>query len=456
MPQMGESVVEGTIAKWLVKEGDVVTEDQPLVEISTDKVDTEIPSPGAGRIAKIVAAEGETLPVGATLAVIEPAGAEAPAKLKVVAPKAAPKPEPAPIQVKPSPPPQPAPSPQPMQAAGAGLREAEPDETGPRRFSPVVLKIAAEEGIDLSHVPGTGIGGRVSKRDLQRYLDALRKGGTPSVAAQPQTNGSVQSSPRLATSNAATTPAPTQSGPGFKPPVYQPVEGDIVEPFTRRRKLIAEHMVYSKTHSPHVGTVAEVDVTNATRLREKHKDEFARREGFNLTFLPIAAAATVRALKEFPRMNASVVGDSVVTRRAINLGIAMDTDEGLLVPVIKAAEAMSVVGIARAIESLRRKVAEKKITADDLTGGSFTLSNPGREGNLYGFAIINQPQVGILRMGEVKKRPVVVEVDGADAIAIRTMMYLALSYDHRVVDGVLGNSFLYRAARILEEADFEL
>jgi 2-oxoglutarate dehydrogenase E2 component (dihydrolipoamide succinyltransferase) len=457
MPQMGESVVEGTITKWLVKEGDVVIEDQPLVEISTDKVDTEIPSPGAGRIVKIVAAEGQTLPVGATLAVIEPAGADTPAKLKVVAPKAAPKPEPAPVQVKPAPPPpQPAPSPQPMQAAGAGLREAEPDAGGPRRFSPVVLKIAAEEGIDLSHVPGTGIGGRVSKRDLQRYLDTLRKGGMPSVAAQPQTNGAAQSSARPATTAAATAQPPAQSGPGFKPPVYQPVEGDIVEPFTRRRKLIAEHMVYSKTHSPHVGTVAEVDVSNAMRLREKHKAEFARREGFNLTFLPLAAAATVRALKEFPRMNASVVGDSVVIRREINLGIAMDTDEGLLVPVIKAAQTMSVVGIARVIETLRRKIAEKKITPDDLTGGSFTVSNPGREGNLYGFAIINQPQVGILRMGEVKKRPVVVEVDGADAIAIRTMMYLALSYDHRVVDGVLGNSFLYRAARILEEADFEL
>ncbi len=454
MPQMGESVVEGTISKWLVKEGDVVIEDQPLVEISTDKVDTEIPSPGAGRIAKIVAAEGQTLPVGATLAVIEQAGAEAPAKLKVVAPKAAPKPEATPARVKPASPPPAAPSPQPIQAAGAGLREAETDEGGPRRFSPVVLKIAAEEGIDLSRVPGTGIGGRVSKRDLQRYLDTLRKTGTPSVATQPQTNGAAQSGPRPATTAAAATPV--QSGPGFKPPLYQPIEGDIVEPFTRRRKLIAEHMVYSKTHSPHVGTVAEVDVTNAMRLRAKHKDEFARREGFNLTFLPLAAAATVRALKEFPRMNASVVGDSVVTRREINLGIAMDTDEGLLVPVIKAAEGMSVVGIARAIESLRRKVAEKKITADDLAGGSFTLSNPGREGNLYGFAIINQPQVGILRMGEVKKRPVVVEVDGADAIAIRTMMYLALSYDHRVVDGVLGNSFLYRAARILEEADFEL
>ncbi|HYK65317.1 MAG TPA: dihydrolipoamide acetyltransferase family protein [Patescibacteria group bacterium] len=452
MPQMGESVVEGTIAKWLVKEGDVVAEDQPLVEISTDKVDTEIPSPGAGRIAKIVAEEGQTLPVGATLAVIEPAGADAAAKLKVVAPKAAPEPEPAPAITKPSAAPRPTLPAQPMQAAGAHEVEHEPG--GPRRFSPVVLKIAAEEGIDLSRVPGTGIGGRVSKRDLQRYLDSLRKGGAPAASAP--TNGAAQTIARLAPTAPSTTMPTTTQGAAFKPPIYQPVEHDIVEPFTRRRKLIAEHMVFSKTHSPHVGTVAEVDVTRAMRLRDAHKDEFARREGFNLTFLPLAAAATIRALKEFPRMNASVVGDSVVIRREINLGIAMDTDEGLLVPVIKSTQEMSVVGIARAIETLRRKVAEKKITADDLSGGSFTLSNPGREGNLYGFAIINQPQVGILRMGEVKKRPVVVEVDGADAIAIRTMMYLALSYDHRVVDGVLGNSFLYRAARILEEADFEL
>jgi 2-oxoglutarate dehydrogenase E2 component (dihydrolipoamide succinyltransferase) len=341
-----------------------------------------------------------------------------------------------------------------------GQHEVESSGGGSRRFSPVVLKMAAEEGIDLSLVPGTGIGGRVSKRDLQRYLETLRQGGTPASAPSQPANGAAQSparpTPTVAAQAQTSASIPTQLGPGFRPPVYQPVEGDIVEPFTRRRKLIAEHMVFSKTHSPHVGTVAEVDVTNAMRLREAHKDEFARREGFALTFLPIAAAATVRALKEFPRMNASVVGDSVVIRRAINLGIAMDTDEGLLVPVIKSAEGMSVVGIARAMENLRRKVAEKKITADDLAGGSFTLSNPGREGNLYGFAIINQPQVGILRMGEVKKRPVIVEVDGTDALAIRTMMYLALSYDHRVVDGVLGNRFLYRTARILEEADFEL
>lgn len=444
MPQMGESVVEGTVAKWLVKEGDIVVEDQPLVEISTDKVDTEIPSPGAGRIAKIVAAEGQTLPVGAQLAIIEPVGAESGVKLKVV-------PRPEPIAQKPAATPAPTQSISP--ATHAAMNQVESELGAARRFSPVVMKIAAEEGIDLSRVPGTGIGGRVSKRDLQRYLDTLRKGGTPAPAAPAPTNGSAQPASRPATIAAVSLPS---LGPGFRPPIYQPAEGDVVEPFTRRRKLIAEHMVFSKTHSPHVGTVAEVDVTNAMRLREKFKDEFARREGFSLTFLPLAAMATVRALKEFPRMNASVVGDSVVIRRQINLGIAMDTDEGLLVPVIKAAEGMSVVGLARAIESLRRKVAEKKIAADDLSGGSFTLSNPGREGNLYGFAIINQPQVGILRMGEVKKRPVVVDVDGADAIAIRTMMYLALSYDHRVVDGVLGNRFLYRTARILEEADFEL
>ncbi len=276
-----------------------------------------------------------------------------------------------------------------------------------------------------------------------------------------QTNGASHPEPARATSTvspppAIPVPAPTTTGSTFRPPVYQPREGDTVEPFTRRRKLIAEHMVYSKTHSPHVGTVAEVDLTRLTALREAHKNSFQQREGFTLTLLPFAVMATIRALKDFPRMNASVVGDSAVYRREINLGVAMDAEEGLVVPVIKQADTFTVVGLAREIERLRRKVQDKSITADDLSGGSFTLSNPGREGNLYGFAIINQPQVGILRMGEVKKRPVIIEVDGADAFAIRTMMYLALSYDHRVIDGVLGNRFLYRTARILEEADFEL
>jgi len=477
MPQMGESVVEGTIAKWLVKEGDIVTEDQPLVEISTDKVDTEIPSPGAGKIAKLVAEEGQTLPVGAVIALIEQAGkgdGVAAQQAKTAAPQPVARAGQTPPQAAPvapaaaEPKPTPAPkAPVSAPAVAAGAASAAPAQRGDgehRRYSPVVMRMAAEHGLDIERIPGTGIGGRVSKRDVLKYLESLRQGG---ASAAPQAPAAAQHANGAAAAPAPR-PAPEASRPatslppgapttgGYHPPVYQPREGDTVETFTRRRKLIAEHMVYSKTHSPHVGTLAEVDLTMLVRLREMHKKAFQEREGFGLTMLPLAAAATVRALKEFPRMNASVVGDALVIRRQINLGIAMDSDEGLLVPVIKAAETMSVVGLAREMERLRRKVQEKKITADDLSGGSFTLSNPGREGNLYGFAIINQPQVGILRMGEVKKRPVVIEVDGADALAIRTMMYLALSYDHRVVDGVLGNSFLYRTARILEEADFEL
>src|SRR6266851_2486855 len=463
MPQMGESVVEGTVTKWLVKAGDSVQEDQPLCEISTDKVDTEIPSPGTGVIAKLVAAEGQTLPVGALLAVIETAGAGAGA--------AKPSPAPAPakaatamagskapaIAAQPERPAaraqaEPAPAPAPKAPAGP-----------PRRYSPVVLRMAEERGIDLSLVPGTGIGGRVSKRDIEHYLEALQRGQAPTAphngdGARPSDAGAMTATGAGGPGASLTPPPAVPPGTGsvFRPPVYQPREGDSVEPFTRRRKLIAEHMVYSKTHAPHVGTVAEVDLTKTMALREAHKDAFLKREGFSLTLLPFAAIATIWALKEFPRMNASVAGDSVVVRRDINLGIAMDAEEGLVVPVLKGADTLSVVGLAREIERLHRKVIEKSLTADDLSGGSFTLSNPGREGNLYGFAIINQPQVGILRMGEVKKRPVIIEVDGSDAIAILTMMYLALSYDHRVIDGVLGNRFLYRTSRILEYAEFEL
>jgi pyruvate/2-oxoglutarate dehydrogenase complex dihydrolipoamide acyltransferase (E2) component len=478
MPQMGESVVEGTVTKWLVKEGEQVKEDQPLCEISTDKVDTEIPSPSSGVITRLVASEGETLPVGALIALIDAERTGASAKSSAPAfaelrPAVQPTEPPAlrAIRRAPSPPAvasapaviAAAPSAAPMRAAepssGLATVAARPGTTvtdaAPRRYSPVVLRIAEEHGIDLSHIPGSGLGGRISKRDVERYLESLRSGNQ---SAHRQ-NGTAAPSPPSAGGQAATAKASAPlnvAGSVFRPPVYQPREGDTIEAFTRRRKLIAEHMVFSKTHSPHVGTVAEVDLTKLMALRDANKGAFAKSEGFSLTLLPFVAMATVRALKEFPRMNASVVGDSVVIRHEINLGIAMDAEEGLVVPVIKAAEGSSLIGLAREIERLRRKVAERSLEVDDLTGGSFTLSNPGREGNLYGFAIINQPQVGILRMGEVKKRPVVIEINGSDAIAIRTMMYLALSYDHRVIDGVLGNRFLYRTGKILEEADFEL
>jgi len=464
MPQMGESVVEGTVTKWLVKEGDLVKEDQPLCEISTDKVDTEIPSPGTGRIARIVAQEGETIPVGGQLAIIEERdGVRVPEGASRTPVMSAPRPG------APEPPRRPAvrePQSEPAHAASAPVavvRSASPrtqaapgaDGGAPRRYSPVVLRMAQEHGVDLDLISGTGIDGRVTKRDLQQYLDSLRGGSAAVTSPKTALPGAVVTSALKAVPPAAPAAA-GRAGGAYLPPVYQPHQGDLTEPFTRRRKLIAEHMVYSKTHSPHVGTLAEIDMTRVTRLREAHKRGFQEREGFGLTLLPLVAAATVRALKEFPRMNAAVVGDSLVIRKEINLGIAMDTEEGLLVPVLKRAEGMSVVGIAREIETLRRKIADRKITADDLAAGSFTLSNPGREGNLFGFAIINQPQVGILRMGELKKRPVVIDVDGEDAITIRAMMYLALSYDHRVIDGVLGNRFLYRTGKIVEEADFEL
>jgi 2-oxoglutarate dehydrogenase dihydrolipoamide succinyltransferase (E2 component) len=459
MPQMGESVVEGTITNWLVKEGDEVAEDQPLVAISTDKVDTEIPSPSAGKIGRIVAKEGETLPIGALLAVIETAGAGAAPSLR---PVAEPTPvaaapiaveQPIAVEAKPAPAPAPRPIVAPVPPSGDGRgalpqpRPAAAGEGGAPRYSPLVLKMASEQGIDLSQIRGTGLGGRVTKRDVLKYLEspkAAAPAATPTAAVRPVATTPPQ-------------PAAERIAPGaFRPPIYEPREGDVVEPFSRRRKIIAEHMVYSKTHAPHVGTVAEVDMTRVARFREAHKDAFRSREGFNLTILPMVVVATARALREFPRMNASAAGDALVIRKEINIGVAVDTEEGLLVPVIKGADQKSLLGIAREIDTLARKAASRQISADELAGGSFTVSNPGREGNLFGLAIINQPQVGILRMGEIKKTPVVVEVDGSDTIAIRHIMYLALSYDHRVIDGVLGNRFLFRVARILEEAEFTL
>jgi pyruvate/2-oxoglutarate dehydrogenase complex dihydrolipoamide acyltransferase (E2) component len=456
MPQLGESVVEGTLTRWLVKEGDRVSQDQPLAQISTDKVDTDIEAPAAGVIAHLIAHEGDTMPVGAELAVIETAAAEAGAAAAgdggaregaVAEGARAEAPTPS-AGAPPSAAPQPLARPQPAPVFPGRSRAegaAPAGEHPPARYSPLVLKMAADFGIDLSQVRGTGLGGRVTKRDLQNYMEKGRALGAPEAAPAPAAAG-----------GGAPAPAPAAGGSVFRPPVYQVREGDRVEPFTRRRKIIAEHMVYSKTHSPHVGTVAEVDMTRVMRLRERHKDEFARREGFGLTVLPIAVAATAQALREFPGLNASVVNDALVIRRQINIGVAVDTEAGLVVPVIRDADQKSVLGIAREINTLARKALAGELSADDVTGGSFTVTNPGREGNLFGFAIINQPQVGILRMGEIKKTPVVIEVDGADTLAIRPIMYLALSYDHRVVDGVLGNRFLYRVARLLERGEFTI
>ncbi len=414
LPQMGESVVEGTVERWLVHEGDAVEKDQTLCEVTTDKVDAEIPAPEAGVVANLLVPAGQTVPVGTELCVLDTGAAAA------KAPRAVPTAKPAPAV-----------------AAAASAPAADV------RSSPVARRIAAEHGVDLARVP-PGPEGRVGKAEVTAHLER---------ATAPRTPGDV------AAASAATAP-----GKGslldflarMRVPTYAPRESDRVIPFTAIRRRIAEHMVVSKIVSPHVGTVAEVDLARTVQVRERAKDTFEREHGFKLTYLPFVVQAAVRGLRDFPRMNSAVVGETIVERAGIHVGVAVETERGLVVPVIRDADRYSLVGLAEAIQELATRARAREITADELQGGTFTVTNPGREGNLYGFAVINQPQVGILRIGEVRKRPVVVERDGEDLIAIRPTTYLALSYDHRVIDGVTGNGFLYRVAKYLEAGEFEV
>lgn len=407
LPELGESVVEGTVARWLVKEGDRVERDQPIVEVTTDKVDAEIPAPVAGVIEKILAVEGTTIAVGAELARIAEGATAA------VAPTA------------------PAAS-APNAAAG-----------GAQRATPVAKKMADEASLDLRGVAGTGPGGRVTKHDVRR------EAGSAAVAASAPPTSAPARAPRA---SAAREPA------GAKPAflAYQLQQGDKLIPMTPLRRLVAEHMVLSKRVSPHVGTVAEIDMQGVVRVRNEHKRSFQEAHGFGLTFLPFLVHAAVRALREYPRLNASVLEDAIVEKKDIHLGIAVETEKGLVVPVVRHADRLSLTGLAETVEDLSTRARSKKLSADELKGGTFTISNPGRYGNLYGFAIINQPQVGILRMGEIVKRPVVREVGGEDAIVVRPIMHLALSYDHRAVDGAPANGFLHRVRELLEAAEFDL
>jgi 2-oxoglutarate dehydrogenase E2 component (dihydrolipoamide succinyltransferase) len=424
MPQMGESVVEGTVERWLVSEGERVAKDQVLCEITTEKVDAEVVAPEAGVVTKLLVAQGTTVPVGTELATLDAAGgaarvdapvaAKAPAKAPAAAPTA-------PAAAKPAPP-----------ATAKAMQE-------PTRVSPVARRMAEERGLDVGAIPGSGVSGRVTKADV--------------VAAQ--ASSAAPSGP----ASVASAPAPGTLGDflaNLRVPTHRVAPEDKVIPFTAIRRRIAEHMVVSKVVSPHVGTVAEVDLAKLAKLRDRSKKEFERAHGFGLTYLPFAVAATVRALRDFPRMNSAVVGDAIVERAGVHIGVAVETERGLLVPVVKNADRLSLVGLAETINTLAKRARDREISADELAGGTFTLSNPGREGNLYGFAVINQPQVGILRMGEVKKRPIVVDAAGEDTIVIHPMMYLALSYDHRIIDGVTGNGFLYRVGKYLEAAEFEL
>ncbi len=427
LPALGESVVEGTITKWLVKEGDRVERDQPLVEISTDKVDAEIPAPEAGVIERILVPEGETIPVGAALVTIATGAGAATAapKAKAVEAKAA---QPKAVEAK---------KPEAKSAVAPAATAAAPAP----RATPVAKRAAEAAGVDLRGVAATGVGGRVSKSDVAREVAA---------SAAPTASRPIGA------------PAPIHRvalpDRGNQPPYlsYQVQAGDRVIPMTPLRKIVAEHMVLSKQVSPHVGTVAEIDMGAVVRLRDQHKKAFQAQHGFALTFLPFIVAATVRALRDYPRLNASVLDDAIVEKNAIHIGVAVETEKGLVVPVVRDADNRSLAGLAAAIEDISARARNKKLSPDDLRGGTFTVSNPGRHGNLYGFAIINQPQVGILRMGEMVKRPVVRAIDGEDAIVIRPIMHLALSYDHRAVDGAPANAFLHHVRELLEAGSFEL
>jgi pyruvate/2-oxoglutarate dehydrogenase complex dihydrolipoamide acyltransferase (E2) component len=454
LPQLGESVVEGTIARWLVREGEAVKRDQPLVEVTTDKVDAEIPAPEDGVIEKILVAEGETVAVGTALARIAAGAAASAAKPAAASAKPAakgPAQQEAPAEEKVAPPAGRAEAPPAAKKAAAATKAAEV------RATPVARRLAEAEGVPLAGAEATGPGGRVTKADVERA------GAKPAAAAK--SAAAAQPPPRAEEAGAAVQEggetravAATLPAGGKRPPYlsYQLQPGDRLIPMTPLRRIVAEHMVLSKQISPHVGTVAEIDMHGVVKLRDAHKRAFQQQHGFALTYLPFIVQATVRALREYPRLNASVLEDAIVEKKAIHVGVAVETDKGLVVPVIRDADRLSLVGLAEAIEDVSSRARSKRLSPDDLRGGTFTVSNPGRHGNLYGFAIINQPQVGILRMGEIVRRPVVREVDGAEAIAIRPIMHLALSYDHRAVDGAPANAFLHHVRALLEEAAFEL
>jgi 2-oxoglutarate dehydrogenase E2 component (dihydrolipoamide succinyltransferase) len=429
MPQLGESVAEGTVTKWRVREGDLVAREQPLLDVATDKADTEVPSPSAGRIVKLAVAEGAIVPKGALICQIDETATAASAPA-TSAPAAAPEP------------------------AASSLT------------SPSARKLAREEGVDLAQVQGTGERGRITHDDVRR---ASAPAQTPVASAPAAPVASASATPALVAAPTAAVELTqlVNAGGGFVPPIpgvgfgsyklppYTPRPGDEVVPFSRRRRITGDHMVYSKVTAPHVVTVAEVDLNATSKLREQHKERL-KKEGVPLTFLAFICAATIRALREYPHLNARVLENSFAVLKEINLGIAVDTPGGLIVPSVKNADQLSLRGLAAQIDAMAVKARTNKITADDLAGTTFSVSNPGTKGNLFGGAIISQPNVGILRMGEIKKRPVVVTRDGEDVIAIHPVMYMALSYDHRIVDGVLANSFLWRVADLLTRGEFEV
>jgi 2-oxoglutarate dehydrogenase E2 component (dihydrolipoamide succinyltransferase) len=431
---MGESIAEGTVSKWLKKLGDPVKRDEPLFEISTDKVDAEIPSPTAGVLAEIKVQEGQTVPVQTLVAVIETDKSATVQPAAAAAPSAAappPKPAAAPGPPPPASPASPAldrprpPSTAPVGKGGDGTETA--DERLRRRSTPLVRKIAAEHSVDISTISGTGFAGRVTKQDILGFIER----GAPAASVS-----------RL--------PAAAPSGP-VQHPTVEPWPGDRVEPFSKIRKITADHMIMSRRTSAHVTSFFEVDYTRVAELRRKHKAAYAER-GVNLTYLAFIAKACAENLRRHPVVNAAVSGDNIIYRGEVNIGIAVALEWGLIVPVVKHVDELSLVGIARAINDLGERARTKKLLPDEIQRGTFTITNPGVFGSYAGAPIINQPQVAILGVGTIEKRPKVVTLpDGTDTIAIRTLGMVSMSYDHRVVDGADADRFLADVKRMLED-----
>jgi pyruvate dehydrogenase E2 component (dihydrolipoamide acetyltransferase) len=483
MPQMGESIAEGTITRWLKKVGERVERDEPLFEISTDKVDAEIPSPAAGTLTEIKFKEGETVEVNTVVAVLDggngaassaslPAteasqSAQAPASQAAVSSTTPPAPtaQQAPqTATQPTPPAQeeetksaqapPAPkatspaqtsAPLPPAASAAeSATEKSAEEQRRTKSSPLVRNIAKEHGIDISQLEGTGLSGRVTKNDILSYIES-------GAMMSPQQAMQAGAPPSASTSAAQTAPA------AHAAPAVQPAAEDRVEQMTNMRKKIAEHMVLSRKTSAHVTTVYEIDMTRIVKLRDQNKKEFFERTGTKLSYMPFIFQAVTSAIRKFPIFNAQVSGEQIIYKRDINLGMAVALDWGLIVPVIKRADDLSISGLARAANDLAERARAKQLKPDEVAGGTFTITNPGVFGGLFGTPIINQPQVAILGVGTIEKRPkVVTSPEGDDYLAIRWMAYFALTFDHRIIDGSDAEKFLGYVKEILEEGAFQL
>jgi 2-oxoglutarate dehydrogenase E2 component (dihydrolipoamide succinyltransferase) len=461
MPQMGESIAEGTIVKWLKHVGDSVKRDEPLFEISTDKVDAEIPAPTSGVLSEIKVQEGETVPVNTVVAVINGAGSKPAAAQPAKEAPAPPKEQPA--QAKPEPPQAPAPAAPPPPSAEPAPKTAAPapppasgstakDELRQTRSSPVVRKIAEEHEVDISQIEGTGIGGRVTKQDILAFVENRKSGASPlptaaskAAPAQPASAQPSPAAPRAPQPLKAPAAPPTEAG-------AQPfAEGDRVEiePMSIMRRRIAERMVESRHTSAHVTSFMEVDFNKTAKLRDSLKGDFER-DGVKLTFMPFVIKAVIEGIRKWPVVNASVWGDQIVYKKDINVGVAVALDWGLIVPVIRGADEKSLLGLARAVNDLGERARKKQLKPDEVQGGTFTITNPGVFGGWAGTPIINQPQVAILGVGVIKKRPVVID----DAIAIRQMGVFGLSFDHRIIDGAVADQFLATVRDVIEAAEY--